>query len=192
MKKIFTSLFLLHCATSVTASETSNLKDAMNFADKTNGALELILSVPTDTPQFNDLFERYIEHYYDIAIITKYLLGPDARNMSQDELKKFETEVKIYITNKYSVLFANLQNMTTEIKNVLNQNDEKFIITTEVSNSKEYHHIDFVISSKSGEYKIVNIQFDMFSLLKNEREHFNNLWNASKNDTKKLLSLINK
>ena len=132
MKKIITSLFLLHCATSVTASETSNLKDAMNFADKTNGALELILSVPTDTPQFNDLFERYIEHYYDIAIITKYLLGPDARNMSQDELKKFEKEVKIYITNKYSVLFANLQNMTTEIKNVLNQNDEKFIITTEV------------------------------------------------------------
>jgi phospholipid transport system substrate-binding protein len=161
------SAFLIFVSTPILALNTN---DAESYVSKVSGVVETILDTKRDKEEVYKDFQQMFEKYADLPIITRFLIGPPAREMNEEQLKRAEEVISVYLSRKYGKQFENYIGTQIDILNSFQKGQNNVFVETNIGSSQ---YDDFMVawrvSDKSGEMKLIDIIIEGISMLKIEK-----------------------
>ncbi len=132
--------------------------------------LEIINSGQSEA-QILRRFKRVFTSYADIDIIARSVLGPPYRGLSTRERRAFSDAFGNYLSNKYGKQFREFQGATITITRTQDGGRKGILVASQVrQQGQSPFSLDWQVSDRSGQTKLINLIIEGLSLLTSERE----------------------
>lgn len=116
-------------------------------------------------------FKRVFTSYADINIIARTVLGPPYRSLSSREQRAFSDAFGSYISNKYGRQFREFRGSTITITRARDGGSKGVLVSSQVRQpGQSPYALDWQVSDRSGQVKLINLIIEGLSLLTSERE----------------------
>jgi len=116
-------------------------------------------------------FKRVFTSYADIDIIARSVLGPPYRGLSTREKRAFSDAFGSYLSNKYGKQFRDFQGATITITRARDAGNKGVLVSSQVRQpGQSPFALDWQVSDRSGQVKLINLIIEGLSLLTSERE----------------------
>ncbi len=121
-------------------------------------------------------FEREFIMYADINIIARSVLGPAYRSLSTRQQRDFNTAYGGYVARKYGRQMLSYANAEIHISRVRDAGNKGILVSTQVRKPGQSPiALDWQVSDRSGETKLINMIVEGVSMLTSEREEVRNM-----------------
>ena len=128
-------------------------------------------------------FEQVFTPYADVDIIARSVLGPPYRTLSSAQQRAFSSAFGHYLSNKYGRQFREYRGATIIVTRAQDAGSKGVLVSSEVRRSGQSPFaLDWQISDRSGQTKIINLIIEGISLLTSEREEIRALLEARRGD----------
>jgi len=116
-------------------------------------------------------FKRVFTSYADIDIIARSVLGPPYRGLSNRERRAFSDAFGSYLSNKYGKQFREFQGAEITIIRARDAGNKGVLVSSQVrQRGQSPFSLDWQVSDRSGQIKLINMIIEGLSLLTSERE----------------------
>lgn len=198
-----TSDFSRRAALGLFAAGAAALLAGPVLAQATDKATALIQSLSADLTKIvnsgrrgNALygdFERLLARYADMPAVAASVLGPPWRGASQGQRQAFVAAFQGYLSRKYGAQFDEYQNAKIEVTGAKDGGKAGVLVQTRVLRpGKESVAVDWQISDRSGQAKVVNLVIEGVSMLATERAEIGAMLDAQKGSVDGLTQALNK
>lgn len=133
-------------------------------------------------------FEKVFRKYADVATISRYALGADARRATQKQLSEFGDVFVTYIAQKYGAYFKEF--IGGEITVIGSRTVKKYfeVKTTTKLRGQEPMEVLFHVSDRSGSLLLFNLYVEGISMLLSERNEIGSMLDKRRGDLNKLIA----
>ncbi len=116
-------------------------------------------------------FKQVFTSYADIDIIARSVLGPPYRGLSTRERRAFSDAFGSYLSNKYGRQFREFQGAEITITRTRDGGNKGILVSSQVRQpGQSPFALDWQVSDRSGQVKLINLIIEGLSLLTSERE----------------------
>ncbi len=116
-------------------------------------------------------FKQVFISYADIDIIARSVLGPPYRGLNNRERSAFSQAFGHYISYKYGRQFREFQGATITITNTRDAGSKGILVSSQVrQQGQSPFALDWQVSDRSGQTRLINLIIEGLSLLTSERE----------------------
>jgi len=152
---------------------------------------KIIRSGESEAAMIED-FERLFATYGHIDVISRYVLGPEARDVSASEFARYEKAFRGYMARKYGGRFRLFIGGRVEIGQAVRK--EKFVevVTTSVLQTMEPFEVVYTISEYQGKERFHDIKIAGVSVLTLERSEVQAMLDQNNGDIDGLIATLQK
>ncbi len=136
-------------------------------------------------------FERIFLDYADVQAMARSVLGPPARTASRQQLRAFTDAFSGYMARKYGRRFRDFKDAAIEVTEVRKMKRFHEVRAIARRGGKEPLEASFVVSGRSGKFRLIDIVFEGISLLKAERVEMQALLDRQGGDVDRLVAALN-
>ncbi len=116
-------------------------------------------------------FKRVFTSYADIDIIARSVLGPPYRGLSNRQKRAFSDAFGSYLSNKYGRQFREFRGAEITITRARDAGNKGVLVSSQVrQQGQSPFALDWQVSDRSGQTKLINLVIEGLSLLTSERE----------------------
>jgi len=116
-------------------------------------------------------FKRVFTSYADIDIIARSVLGPPYRGLSTSQQRAFSDAFGSYLSNKYGRQFREFQGAEITISRARDAGSKGVLVSSQVrQQGQSPYALDWQVSDRSGQTKLINLIIEGLSLITSERE----------------------
>jgi len=136
-------------------------------------------------------FEREFINYTDVNIIARSVLGPAYRSLSTRQKRNFSTTFGGYLARKYGRQMLGYANAEITITQVRDAGNKGILVSSQVHKpGRSPIALDWQVSDRSGQTKLINLILEGISLLTSEREEVRNMLAAHGGDVPTLTTYL--
>lgn len=136
-------------------------------------------------------FERLLARYADMPAVSASVLGPPWRGASAAQKQGFVAAFQRYLSRKYGAQFDEYQNARIEVTGAKDGGKAGVLVQTRVVRpGKEPIAVDWQISDRSGQPKVVNLVIEGVSMLATERAEIGAILEASGGSIDRLIGQL--
>ena len=136
-------------------------------------------------------FKRVFTSYADIDIIARSVLGPPYRGLSSRERRTFSDAFGSYISHKYGRQFREFQGATITVTRARDAGSKGVLVSSQVRQpGQSPFALDWQVSDRSGQVKLINLVIEGLSLLTSEREEIRGQLAAHRGDVAALTAYL--
>ena len=148
--------------------------------------LEIINSGQSEA-QILRRFKRVFTSYADIDIIARSVLGPPYRTLGRSDQRRFSDAFGNYLSNKYGRQFREFTGSTITITRARDAGAKGVLVSSQVRQSGQSPYaLDWQVSDRSGQVKLINLIIEGISLLTSEREEVRSMLDARRGNVAEL------
>jgi phospholipid transport system substrate-binding protein len=126
-------------------------------------------------------FERLLVRYADMPAVSASVLGPPWRGASQGQRQAFVAAFQGYLSRKYGAQFDEYQNARIEVTGAKDAGRAGVLVQTRVVRPGEQAvAVDWQISERGGQARVVNLVIEGVSMLATERAEIGAMLEASR------------
>ncbi len=145
--------------------------DAAAYVQRVIDDVLAIINSGQSEAQLLRQFKQVFTSYADINIIARSVLGPPFRGLSNREQRAFSTAFGSYISNKYGRQFREFQGASITITRARDAGSKGVLVSSQVrQQGQSPFQLDWQVSDRSGQVKLINLIIEGLSLLTSERE----------------------
>lgn len=150
----------------------------------------IINSGETEAQMMQD-FQGIFRNYAHVDIIARYVLGPDARGLSDAKFNQYEQAFTNYISRKYGRRFREFIGGKVTVKGASQK--KKFVEVDTVANLKGVDPFDvgFMVSDYHGQERFHDMSIEGVSLLSLERSEVQAMYDKAHGNIDGLIKLLN-
>ena len=142
--------------------------------------LTRIVNSGRSTQQIYGDFERLLARYADMPAVSASVLGPPWRGASQGQKQAFVAAFQGYLSRKYGAQFDEYQNARIEVTAARDGGKAGVLVQTRVVRPRQQAvAVDWQISERSGQARVVNLVIEGVSMLATERAEIGAMLEAS-------------
>lgn len=136
-------------------------------------------------------FATLLGRYGDMPVVASSVLGPPWRAASPAQKQAFVAAFQTYLARKYGAQFKDYQNAAVEVKRAQDAGDKGVLVSTAVVRpGREPIAVDWQVSERSGQPKVVNLIIEGVSMLTNERTEVRAMLEAAGGSLDKLIATM--
>ncbi|MBL1435690.1 MAG: ABC transporter substrate-binding protein [Rhodobacteraceae bacterium] len=136
-------------------------------------------------------FKQVFTSYADINIIARSVLGPPYRSLSNREQRDFSNAFGHYISYKYGRQFREFQGADITITRTRDAGSKGILVSSQVrQQGQSPFQLDWQVSDRSGQVKLINLIIEGLSLLTSEREEIRGQLAARRGDVNALTAYL--
>ncbi len=136
-------------------------------------------------------FEREFTAYTDINIIARTVLGPPYRSLNNQQKRNFSSAYGGYLSRKYGRQMMGYANAEITITQVRDAGRKGVLVSSQVrKQGQSPFALDWQVSDRSGQTKVINLIIEGISLLTSEREEVRNMLAARGGDVSALTAQL--
>jgi len=136
-------------------------------------------------------FKRVFTSYADIDIIARSVLGPPYRGLSTREQRDFSEAFGSYLSNKYGRQFREFQGATITVTRAQDGGSKGVLVSSQVrQQGQSPFALDWQVSDRSGQTKLINLIIEGLSMLTSEREEIRGQLAAHRGDVNALTAYL--
>jgi phospholipid transport system substrate-binding protein len=141
-------------------------QDAAQFIQNlgTQGIQALGSSAPQRVARFRQLFDSD----FDVAGITRFVLGPNGRNMSPEQQQEFATLFRDYIAQTYAEKLASFGGAPFRVTGT-RQNGDETIVGSQVQRQGGPAELDWHVVNRGGRFIVTDVNVNGSSMKVSER-----------------------
>lgn len=145
--------------------------DAAAYVQRVVDDVLAIINSGQSEAQILRRFKVLFTSYADIDIISRSVLGPPYRGLSNREKRAFSAAFGSYISNKYGRQFREFQGASITITRARDAGSKGILVSSQVrQQGQSPFELDWQVSDRSGQVKLINLIIEGLSLLTSERE----------------------
>ncbi len=147
---------------------------AIKFVEEIGNQAIKILKIPVDDrKKRNDEFRILLKEKFDIATISKVILGKNiANSSSKQDLSTFNLTLEDHIVKVYTSQLGVYKGQTFNIQDTVIKNKDAFVYTSIDTGVTPSIRIVWRIREKNNIYKVIDIAVEGVSLLRTKRADF--------------------
>jgi phospholipid transport system substrate-binding protein len=131
--------------------------------------LALVNSGRTEAQIYGE-FERILTRYADMPAVAAATLGPPWRSASPQQQERFVAAYRAYLARRYGRQFRDFRQSNLAIARVRDAGAAGVLVETRLSRpGRADIAVDWQVSERSGQPRVVNLVFEGISMLANER-----------------------
>ena len=136
-------------------------------------------------------FEREFVNYTDINIIARSVLGPAYRSLSTRQKRDFSSAYGGYLARKYGRQMLGYAHAEITITQARDAGNKGILVSSLVRKPGQSPiALDWQVSDRSGQTKLINLIIEGMSLLTSEREEVRNMLAARGGDVPALTAYL--
>jgi phospholipid transport system substrate-binding protein len=136
-------------------------------------------------------FEQILVRYGDMPAVAASVLGPPWRNASAAQRQAFVAAFQSYISRRYGRQFREYQNARINVVRVRDAGNSGVLVQTVVVRpSQQDIHVEWQVSERSGNAKVVNLIIEGVSMLANERAEIGAMLEAQRGSIDGLINAM--
>jgi phospholipid transport system substrate-binding protein len=136
-------------------------------------------------------FHGILSRYADIPAVAASALGPPWRAASAGQRQAYVAAFQSYLARKYGAQFREYQNASIEIRGARDGGRAGVLVQTTVTRpGQEDVAVDWQVSDRSGQPRVVNLVIEGVSMLANERAEIGAMLEASRGDINGLIAQL--
>lgn len=136
-------------------------------------------------------FATLLGRYGDMPVVASSVLGPPWRAASPAQKQAFVAAFQTYLARKYGAQFKDYQNAAVTVKRAQDAGDKGVLVSTSVVRpGREPIAVDWQVSERSGQPKVVNLIIEGVSMLTNERTEVRAMLEAAGGSLDKLTATM--
>lgn len=134
-------------------------------------------------------FAALLGRYGDMPVVAASVLGPPWRAATPAQKQAFVPAFQTYLARKYGSQFKDYQNATVAVTKAQDGGDKGVLVSTQVSRpGRQPIAVDWQVSERSGQPKVVNLIIEGVSMLTNERTEVRAMLEAQGGSLDKLIA----
>lgn len=138
-------------------------------------------------------FEQILARYGDIPVIARSVLGQPWRTASPAQQKAFIDAFQGYIARKYGAEFREYRGSSMKINSAKDMGNKGVLVNTIVKIPGEAPFaVDWQVSDRSGQAKMINLYIEGISMLSTERSEVRAILESNRNDIDGLIQDLRK
>lgn len=149
----------------------------------------VIASGQSESAMIND-FKKLFLAYADVPIMARYALGPDARTLSNAQMKKYTDAFATYISNKYGRRFREFIGGEVTVNSARPIKAGYEVRSTVKLRGQSPFDVTFLVSDKSGKDKFYNMFIEGVNLLLTERTEIGALLDKNGGNVDKMIAAL--
>lgn len=136
-------------------------------------------------------FEQILVRYGDMPAVAASVLGPPWRNASAAQRQAFVAAFQSYISRRYGRQFREYQNARINVVRVRDAGNSGVLVQTAVVRpSQQDINVEWQVSERSGNAKVVNLIIEGVSMLANERAEIGAMLEAQRGSIDGLINAM--
>lgn len=134
-------------------------------------------------------FAALLGRYGDMPVVAASVLGPPWRAATPAQKQAFVPAFQTYLARKYGSQFKDYQNATVAVTRAQDGGDKGVLVSTRVARpGRQPIAVDWQVSERSGQPKVVNLIIEGVSMLTNERTEVRAMLEAQGGSLDKLIA----
>jgi len=164
-------------------------QDASQFIQNlgTQGIQALGPSVPM--PQRVARFRQLFESDFDVAGITRFVLGPSGRSMTPEQQQEFATLFRDYVAQTYAEKLASFGGAPFRVTGT-RQNGDETIVTSQIVRQSGPAELQWHVANRGGRFVVTDVQVNGASILVSERDQLAGIMQRNGGRPDALLSVM--
>ncbi len=141
--------------------------------------------------QVNAGFERILSRYGDIPAVAAAALGPPWRGASDAQKRSYVAAFQSYLARKYGRQFNEYRNATVSVSGARDAGEAGVLVNTVVRiPGRKPIAVDWQVSARSGQPRVVNLVIEGVSMLANERAEIGAMLEAQGGNIERLTAQL--
>ncbi len=154
---------------------------ATALVDTLSAELTRLMNSGRSGSQLYGEFERLLARYADMPAVAASVLGPPWRSASQGQRQGFVAAFQSYLARKYGAQFDEYRNARIEVTGAKDAGKAGVLVLTRVVRpGQQAIAVDWQISERSGQARVVNLVIEGVSMLATERAEVGAMLEASR------------
>ena len=154
---------------------------ATALVDTLSAELTRLMNSGRSGSQLYGEFERLLSRYADMPAVAASVLGPPWRSANQGQRQGFVTAFQSYLARKYGAQFDEYRNARIEVTGAKDAGKAGVLVLTRVVRpGQQAIAVDWQISERSGQARVVNLVIEGVSMLATERAEVGAMLEASR------------
>ena len=149
----------------------------------------VIASGKSESAMIRD-FENIFTTYADVPIMARYALGPDARTIGSNEMRRFTNAFSGYIANKYGRRFREFIGGSVEVNSARAIKNGYEVRSTVKLRGEAPFDVTFLVSDRSGRDRFYNMFIEGVNLLLTERTEIGALLDKNGGSVDRMISAL--
>ncbi len=134
-------------------------------------------------------FKKIFLRLADVPIIARSVLGNPWRSASQAQRSAFVSAFQDYLANKYGKRFHGYRGATVSVVSAKDQGSKGVIVRCTVkARGASSFNVDWHLSDRSGNTKVINLYLEGVSMLSQERSEIRAMLEANRNQLDGLIA----
>jgi phospholipid transport system substrate-binding protein len=172
-------------------AQAAAVERATALVDTLAADLTRIVNSGRSTAQLYGEFERLLARYADMPAVSASVLGPPWRSASQEQKQAFVAAFQSYLSRKYGAQFDDYRNARIEVTGARDGGRAGVLVLTRVVRpGQQAIAVDWQISERSGQAKVVNLVIEGVSMLATERAEVGAMLEASRGSVDGLIGQL--
>lgn len=173
MKKIGTGIVLLILSFTAIAQDQL-VHPAEQVVRNTTNEVLAVLGAEKDSMQLNHMVNEVILPNFDFTQMSKWTLGKEWDNLSQDKQERFKTEFQKMLVSTYATALTEFNNQLVEVKQAkIGKNKNLALVPTVIQMStSQALEINYMMMNGEQGWKVVDMAIGGISLIKNYRASY--------------------
>jgi len=149
---------------------------AQSYVEQVIGVFFNILKSGGSEARILRQFEREFVNYTDVNIIARTVLGPPYRSLSARQQRDFKAAYGRFLARKYGRQMMGYANAEITVTRVRDAGNKGILVSSQVrKQGQSPFALDWQVSDRSGQTKVINLIIEGISLLTSEREEVRNM-----------------
>jgi phospholipid transport system substrate-binding protein len=164
-------------------------QDASQFIQNlgTQGIQVLGPSVPM--AQRAARFRQLFESDFDVAGITRFVLGPSGRSMTPEQQQEFATLFRDYVAQTYAEKLASFGGAPFRVTGT-RQNGDETIVTSQIARQSGPAELQWHVADRGGRFVVTDVQVNGASMRVSERDQLASIMQRNGGRPDALLSVM--
>lgn len=175
MKKLVTTLFMVFCATSVSAQDVDKSVDVKKFVEALGNKIITIASEKKiSEARKRTKITEVIDKAIDARWIGRFVLGKNYRTANDQQRQRFTSLYRDFMVNTYGPKFKNYNGRKFTVNKVVKQGG--FYIAKAEFLPRDTNvpvSVDFRVKDRKGKLAILDFIAEGISLIETQRSEFN-------------------
>ena len=136
-------------------------------------------------------FERLLARHADMPAVAAATLGPPWRNATPQQRERFVAAYQAYLARRYGRQFRDFQQSRLAITRVRDAGSAGVLVETRLSQpGRSDIAVDWQVSERSGQPRVVNLIVEGISMLANERAEIGTMLEAQRGSIDGLIQAL--
>jgi phospholipid transport system substrate-binding protein len=152
------------------ALRANPVQRAEGLVAQLSGDLITLVNSGRSEAQLYGEFERILARYGDMPAVAASILGPPWRQVSSSQQQRFVAAFQTYLSRKYGRQFREYRNAEIRVERARDAGNAGVLVRTRIVRpGQPALAVDWQVSERSGQPRVVNLTIEGISMLANER-----------------------